>query len=61
MCLEEFYHHLIYNWWAGLERSIKICNDLEIIVEVINDGIGIRVNIYRPSYKPTEEPIIKQI
>ena len=25
--------------------------DLEIKVEVINDGIGIRVNIYRPSYR----------
>ncbi|MBR4495559.1 MAG: hypothetical protein IKP12_00315 [Acholeplasmatales bacterium] len=45
--LEEFYLHLIYNWGTGLKRSIKMCNDLEIIVEVINDGIGIRVNIYR--------------
>ena len=37
-----------------------MCNDLGIKVEVINDGIGIRVNIYRPSYKPTEEPTIKK-
>ena len=38
-----------------------MCNDLGIKVEVLNDGIGIKVNIYRPSYKPTEEPTIKQI
>ena len=55
------YLHLIDNWGTGLERSIKMCNDLGIKIEVINDGIGIRVNIYRPSYKPTEEPTIKQI
>ena len=26
----------------------------------LNDGIGIRVNIYRSSYKPTEVTVIKQ-
>ena len=49
------YLHLIDNWGTGLERSIRMCNELGIKVEVLNDGIGIRVNIYRPSYKPEEQ------
>lgn len=53
------YLHLIDNWGTGLERSIRMCNELGIKVEVLNDGIGIRVNIYRPSYKP-EEQIVEQ-
>lgn len=46
------YLHLIDNWGTGLQRSIEICKNEDIKVEVLNDGIGIRVNIYRPSYKP---------
>ena len=49
------YLHLIDNWGTGLERLIRMCNELGIKVEVLNDGIGIRVNIYRPSYKPEEQ------
>jgi predicted HTH transcriptional regulator len=32
-----------------------MCNELGIKVEVLNDGIGIRFNIYKPSYKPEEQ------
>jgi predicted HTH transcriptional regulator len=49
------YLHLIDNWGTGLERSIRMCNELGIKVEVLNDGIGIRFNIYKPSYKPEEQ------
>lgn len=35
--------------------------DKHHLIYFLNDGIGIRVNTYRPSYKPTEEPTIKQI
>lgn len=53
------YLHLIDNWGTGLQRSIEMCESLGIKVEVFNDGIGIRVNIYRPSYKPEIKPDIK--